>query len=85
MSTVQRTITVTKQQDEWIEEQVASGRFTNDSDYIRDLIRRDQERYGGIEWIRSELLKGEQSGEPHVFDGDLFKRKMTAKYAGTLR
>lgn len=85
MSAIQRTITVTDQQNEWIEAQVVSGHFTNDSDYIRDLIRRDQERCGGIEWIRGELLKGEQSGEPGVFDGDLFKRKMADKYAGSSR
>jgi antitoxin ParD1/3/4 len=28
---------------EWVEEQANSGRFGNSSDYIRDLIRRDQE------------------------------------------
>ncbi|MCY4031729.1 MAG: type II toxin-antitoxin system ParD family antitoxin [Hyphomicrobiales bacterium] len=85
MATTQRTITVTEQQNEWIDAQVVSGHFTNDSDYIRDLIRRDQDRYGEVEWIRNELLRGEQSGEPRAFDGDLFKKKMTAKYAGSSR
>ena len=28
----------------WIEEQVATGRYGNSSDYVRDLVRRDQER-----------------------------------------
>lgn len=28
----------------WVEEQVATGRYSSASDYVRDLIRRDQER-----------------------------------------
>ena len=28
----------------WIEAQVAAGRYVNASDYVRDLVRRDQER-----------------------------------------
>ncbi len=29
---------------EWVDEQTASGRYGNASDYVRDLIRRDQDR-----------------------------------------
>ena len=29
---------------EWVEQQAQSGRFSNASDYVRDLIREDQER-----------------------------------------
>ena len=29
---------------QWVEEQVQSGRYGNSSDYVRDLVRRDQER-----------------------------------------
>jgi antitoxin ParD1/3/4 len=28
----------------WVESQAGSGRYSNASDYVRDLIRRDQER-----------------------------------------
>lgn len=28
----------------WVEEQVQTGRYGNSSDYVRDLVRRDQER-----------------------------------------
>ena len=34
------------------------------------------------EAIRSELIKGELSGEPEPFDADLFKEEMVAKYVG---
>ena len=29
---------------EWVEAQTETGRYANASDYVRDLIRRDQER-----------------------------------------
>lgn len=41
MGTTRKTITVTDQQDQWIKSQIAAGQFTNDSEYIRDLIRRN--------------------------------------------
>lgn len=28
----------------WVEDQAGTGRYSNASDYVRDLIRRDQER-----------------------------------------
>ncbi len=43
MGTTRKTITLTDQQDRWIKTQIERGGFTNDSEYIRDLIRRDQE------------------------------------------
>jgi antitoxin ParD1/3/4 len=44
MGTVRKTITFTEQQDQWIKAKIAAGQFTNDSEYIRDLVRRDQEK-----------------------------------------
>lgn len=44
MATVRKTITLTDAQDDWIKSQVTNGDFTNDSEYFRDLIRRDQEK-----------------------------------------
>ena len=32
----------------WVERQAESGRYGNASDYVRDLIRRDQERTAKI-------------------------------------
>ena len=85
MGTVRKTITVTVQQDQWIKAQIAAGDFTNDSEYIRDLIRRDQARRARVDAIRSELIKGEASGEPEPFDGELFKEEMVAKHVGQTR
>lgn len=85
MGTTRKTITLTEQQDEWIKAQIEAGRFTNDSEYIRDLIRRDQARDVEIEAIRAELIRGEESGRPLPFDAERFKRNMTAKHAKKAR
>ncbi len=76
MATVRKTITLTDQQDDWIKAQVEGGQYTNDSEYIRNLIRREQERGAEIEVIRSALIKGEKSGKPKPFDASAFKRRL---------
>ena len=80
MSTVRKTITLTTHQDEWIKAQVDAGRYTNDSEYIRDLIRREQEQTAEVEAIRAALIEGEASGEPQPFDIAAFNRRMRTKY-----
>ena len=58
-----------------------TSKNTNHSEYIRDLIRRDQAQLPEIETIRSELIKGEKSGKPVSFDAENFKTKMVTKHA----
>ena len=46
---------------EWIEAQIKRGRYGNASEYLRDLIRRDQERQAQ-ERLEGMLLEGVKSG-----------------------
>ena len=85
MGTTRKTITVTSQQNNWIKAQVAAGAFTNDSEYIRDLIRRDQTSQADIDSIRAALIVGEESGKPQLFDAEQFKLEMTMKHANKSR
>ena len=80
MSTVRKTITLTDQQDRWIKAQIQAGHYTNDSEYIRDLIRREQERAAETEALRAALVAGENSGEPQHFDVAAFKARMIASH-----
>ena len=64
MGTKCKTITITDNQDNWIKSQINAEGFTNDSEYIRDLIRRDQTGHAYIDVIRAALIEGEESGEP---------------------
>ncbi|MFC3121810.1 ribbon-helix-helix domain-containing protein [Agaribacter flavus] len=38
-----KTISFTDKQDEFIQARIASGDYTSESEYLRDLVRRDQE------------------------------------------
>ena len=80
MTTVRKTITLTEQQNSWIAAQIDAGSYTNDSEAIRDLIRREQERSFEIESIRQALIEGEQSGEPEQFDFAAFKQRKAAQH-----
>ena len=62
MSMIKKTITVTNQQDEWIKSQIASGQYGNDSELLRDLIRKKQTKNSEIEFIRAALIHAEGRG-----------------------
>ena len=62
MTTVRKTITLTSQQDQWVKAQIAAGRFTNGSEYIRDLIRRDRERNTSFHVLQTAIREGLESG-----------------------
>lgn len=47
---------------EWVEEQIKTGHFSNASDYVRDLIRRDQQYQDRRETLVKALIAGENSG-----------------------
>jgi len=66
----------------WVEEQAKSGRYANSSDYVRDLIRRDQDRREAIAEIQSAVDEGLASGPQAPLDCSTFKSRMRAKYAG---
>ena len=40
---------------EWVEQQAKSGRYANASDYVRDLIRHDQDARDEYGWTEDEL------------------------------
>jgi len=46
----------------WVERQAQSGRFGNSSDYVRELIRRDQERQAKIAHVQALVDEGIGSG-----------------------
>lgn len=75
MATVRKTITLTDQQSEWVKAQIAEGGFTNDSEYIRDLIRKDQERARKIDALQAAITEGLQSGSAGELNMDDIKKK----------
>ena len=62
MTLVKKSITVTDRQEQWIRGQVDSGEYGNDSEYFRDLIRRDQERNAQFRALKQAIQEGLDSG-----------------------
>tara|TARA_R110000868_G_scaffold144314_3_gene363260 strand:- start:238 stop:495 length:258 start_codon:yes stop_codon:yes gene_type:complete len=62
MGMVKKSITVTDQQNEWIQSQLSVGKYASDSELLRDLIRKEQARTDEITELRQALLLGEKSG-----------------------
>lgn len=46
----------------WVEAQAEGGRYSNSSDYVRDLIRRDQERQDKIAHMQLRVTDALDSG-----------------------
>lgn len=65
----------------WVEARLKDGSFSNTSDYVRHLIRRDQERVQAIEALQHAIDEGVQSGTPEPFDFKAFKARMREQHA----
>ena len=73
MSTTRKNILVTDEQAAWLKAQVASGAYTNESEAVRDLIRRAQAE-SDKDAIIAALIKGEESGESDLMPEDVRQR-----------
>ena len=62
MATTRKTITLSEQQDAWVKARIESGSYTNDSEYFRDLIRRDQEQNAKFIALKQAIQEGLDSG-----------------------
>ncbi len=62
MPLVKKSITVTDRQEQWIRTLVASGEYGNDSEYFRDLIRRDQEQNAQFRALKRAVQDGLEGG-----------------------
>tara|TARA_R110002126_G_scaffold160670_2_gene308338 strand:+ start:120 stop:362 length:243 start_codon:yes stop_codon:yes gene_type:complete len=47
---------------DWVEAQAQTGRYSNSSDYVRDLIRRDQDRAAKLANMQQLVSEGMASG-----------------------
>ncbi|MGL1887023.1 MAG: type II toxin-antitoxin system ParD family antitoxin [Reichenbachiella sp.] len=74
MGTVRKTITLTDQQDQWIKAQISAGEFTNDSEYLRHLIRIDQSKNAKFSTLKTAITKGLESGISESTIPDIMKQ-----------
>ncbi len=64
----------------WVESQAEGGQYSNASDYVRDLIRKDQERRKAIATLQAAITEGLESGDPQPFDATAFKLRMRERH-----
>ncbi len=70
MAIVKTTLSLTDLDRRWMDGKIASGEYVSNSEYIRNLIRKDKESRiethietpAEIAYIRAKLIKAEQSG-----------------------
>lgn len=60
----------------WIQDQLETGQYASSSDYIRDLIRRDQQRQERVRALQAAITEGLESGVGQEFDLQAFKKRM---------
>ena len=64
---------------EWCEAQVRQGRYSTTSDYVRDLIRRDQDAQSGLKALQTAIDEGLASGvSPRSLDEILAEARARA-------
>ena len=73
MSTIRKTITFTAKQDQWIKSQIEAGEFKNDSEYLRDLVRRDQAKNAKFSALKAAITEGMESGISNKSVPDIMK------------
>ncbi len=65
---------------QWVEAQAETGRYSNVSDYVRDLIRREQERGDKIAHMQRLVDEARASGISDLTMSDI--RAVALKQAG---
>jgi len=57
-----QSITFTEKNNKWLKAQVDSDEYTSKSELINSLIRQARGQEIKIDWIRTKLIKAEESG-----------------------
>ncbi len=70
-------VSIPDQMRKWVENQIKNGTYSNASDYVRDLIRRDQEARDKRETLIRALESGESSGVSKRTLNDIWKEVKT--------
>ncbi|WP_317978267.1 type II toxin-antitoxin system ParD family antitoxin [Histidinibacterium aquaticum] len=76
-------VSLPDQMKNWVETRAEDGRYSNASDYVRHLIRRDQEREQAIASLQAEIKAGLDSGPPRDLDVSAFRERMRTRHGGS--
>lgn len=76
MATTTMNISLPESTRDWVISQVESGQYSNNSDYVRDLIRRDQQRVEKIKALQAAIDNGLASGIAEGFSMEQLQREL---------
>lgn len=76
MATTTMNISLPEPMRDWVISQTESGQYSNNSDYVRDLIRRDQQRVEKIKALQIAIDKGLASGIAEGFSIEQLQREL---------
>jgi antitoxin ParD1/3/4 len=62
MTMATMNISVPDPMKDWVQSQVKTGTYANTSDYVRDLIRKDQENRTKVIALQKAITEGLESG-----------------------
>ena len=60
---------------DWVEAQIKTGHYANNSDYLRDLIRKDQRNSEKLKALQEAITQGFDSGKAGKLDLQAIKQK----------
>ena len=77
-------ISLPEQMKAWAEAQAETGRYSNTSDYVRDLIRRDQKRSEKIAAMQIKIDEAIAGGISELTTQDILKKARSHVAANNL-
>jgi antitoxin ParD1/3/4 len=75
---ISKNVSLPNPMGEWIDALVSSGKYASSSEYIRDLIRKDQEQREFLV-LQNAITKGFESGVPASLNMKAIKQKARRK------
>ena len=74
-------ISVPDPMKDWVQAQIDDGKYASSSDYVRDLIRKDQQEKDKLAALQAAITLGIESGQAGELDIKSIKQK-SKKLAG---
>ena len=74
-------ISVPDPMKDWVQAQINEGKYASSSDYVRDLIRKDQQEKDKLTALQAAITLGIESGQAGELDIKSIKQK-SKKLAG---
>lgn len=68
-------ISVPDPMKDWVQSQIDEGKYASSSDYVRDLIRRDQTEKDKLAALQAAITLGIESGDAGVLDMEGLKKR----------